>query len=112
MRGAFGIAMLALVLGMTWPGDNATATTRRADSYTTRVLRSTGVVVRIDKAHGRVRLRHAGDPALGLKRGTRSFPVADVAQLENLKRGDRVRFVAEERDGAFVVMLLMPAPKD
>lgn len=61
---------------------------------------SEGVVKKIDKAAGTVTLTHGPLKNLGMGPMTMSFAVADAAILGKLKVGDKVRFLAEDKDGA------------
>lgn len=61
---------------------------------------SEGIVKKIDKAAGMVTLAHGPLQNLGMGAMTMSFAVADKATLAKLKVGDKLRFLAEEKNGA------------
>lgn len=61
---------------------------------------SEGIVKKVDKAAGTVTLSHGPLKNLGMGPMTMSFAVADAATLGKLKVGDKVRFLAEDKDGA------------
>lgn len=65
---------------------------------------SEGEVRRVDKANGKVTIKHGPLPNLGMPQMTMVFRVKDPAMLEQLKEGDKIRFVADKVDGAFTVM--------
>ena len=63
-----------------------------------------GVVESIDKADGKIRLKHGPIKSLGMDVGmTMSFRVQDPAFLTNLNTGDKVRFQAEQINGLYTV---------
>ena len=64
---------------------------------------SEGEVRRIDKAAGKLTLRHGPLANLDMPAMTMVFRVADPAMLDTLKEGDRLRFTAERVDGQLTV---------
>ncbi|WP_326538023.1 copper-binding protein [Pseudorhodoferax sp.] len=68
-----------------------------------------GEVRRIDRAQGRITLRHGPLPKLGMGAMTMVFRAADASLLERVNEGDKVRFAAERIDGALTVVALEPA---
>lgn len=68
-----------------------------------------GEVRKIDKAQGKITLRHGELKALDMPPMTMVFQVQDRAVLDRLKAGDKVRFAAEEKAGAYVVTAIEPA---
>jgi len=64
---------------------------------------SEGEVRRIDKAQGKVTLRHGRIENLDMPPMTMVFTASDPALLEKLNPGDKVRFSAEKRNGVFTV---------
>ncbi len=69
-----------------------------------------GEVRKVDKAKGRITLQHGPLAHLGMGAMTMAFKVADPKLLEGVKAGDKVRFVAVQREGALTVTALQPAP--
>ena len=67
-----------------------------------------GVVRKVDKAAGKVTIRHEPIENLGMPRMTMVFRVKDPAMLDVLKEGDEIRFLADKVDGAFTVMRFEP----
>lgn len=65
-----------------------------------------GEVTRIDKAAGRLTLRHGEIRALDMPPMTMVFRVADARLLDDLAVGDRVRFTADKRGGSYTVVAL------
>ena len=66
-----------------------------------------GEVLAVDKAAGKVQLKHEAIPELGWPAMTMFFPVADKAQLHTLKVGDRVqfRFVQTDDGGPLITQI-------
>jgi Cu(I)/Ag(I) efflux system protein CusF len=62
-----------------------------------------GEVRRVDKAQGKVTLRHGPLASLEMPAMTMVFKVADPKMLEGLKEGDKVRFAADRVDGTITV---------
>src|SRR5215217_4605536 len=62
-----------------------------------------GEVKRIDKAAGKVTLKHDAIPNLGMDAMTMVFRVEEPASLDKLKPGDKVKFRADHLKGAFTV---------
>ncbi|WBY01339.1 copper-binding protein [Ramlibacter tataouinensis] len=72
---------------------------------------SAGEVRKIDKAAGKVTLKHGPIRNLDMPPMTMVFKATDPKQLDKLKVGDKVRFVAGRGDnGGFTVQAIEPAP--
>jgi len=65
-----------------------------------------GEVRRVDRAQGRLTLRHGPIESLNMPPMTMVFRVQDPGLLEGLQPGDRVRFEAQRIDGAYTVIRL------
>lgn len=70
---------------------------------------SEGTVKKVDKAAGKVTIAHGPLENLGMPGMTMVFRVKDAAWLEQMKAGDRIRFLADRVDGAFTVVRYEPA---
>jgi Cu(I)/Ag(I) efflux system periplasmic protein CusF len=68
-----------------------------------------GEVTRVDRAGGRIGIRHGGIAHLDMPPMTMTFRLRDPQALEGLAVGDRVRFVAERVDGQFVITRIRTA---
>ena len=68
-----------------------------------------GEVRRVDKDAKKITLRHGPIANLDMPPMTMVFQVSDAALLERVKVGDKVRFAAEKREGAFTVTRLESA---
>jgi len=62
-----------------------------------------GEVRKIEKAQGKLTLRHGELKALDMPPMTMVFRVKDAAMLDGLNVGDRVRFDADKVGGAYTV---------
>lgn len=69
-----------------------------------------GEVTKLDKAGGRVTLKHGELKALDMPPMTMSFRVRDAKLLDGVIVGDRVRFTAEKLDGQYTVTALSKSP--
>ena len=67
---------------------------------------SEGEVKKIDKALGKLTIKHGVLENLGMPAMTMIFRVKDVATLDQVKPGDRIRFLAEKVDGVITVTKL------
>lgn len=71
--------------------------------------KTAGLVRKVDKAAGKVTIRHEPIENLGMPKMTMVYRVRDPAMLDRLKEGDRILFVADRVNGAFTVMEFEPA---
>ena len=62
-----------------------------------------GEIKKIDQANGKVTIKHGDIQHLDMPGMTMVFQIRDTSLLETFKAGDRVKFVIEKLDGAFVV---------
>jgi Cu/Ag efflux protein CusF len=63
----------------------------------------TGEVVKVDKAAGKVTLKHGPIKNLDMEGMTMVFRVADPAMLDRMKTGDRIEFEADRANGAITL---------
>ncbi len=68
-----------------------------------------GTVKKVDKAAGKVTLAHGPLTNLGMNMPmTMAFRVKDAMWLEQMKEGDKIRFVADSINGAITVVRFEP----
>ena len=68
-----------------------------------------GTVKKVDKAAGKVTLAHGPLTNLGMTMGmTMAFRVKDAAWLDQMKDGDKIRFVADNANGVYTVVKYEP----
>lgn len=70
---------------------------------------SEGEVRRVDKDAKKITLRHGPLANLDMPAMTMVFQVGDPAMLDQVKAGDKVKFVAEKSGGAFTITKIEPA---
>ena len=71
---------------------------------------ATGEVTKLDKAGGRVTIKHGEIKNLDMPPMTMAFRVSNPRLLEELAVGSRVRFTAEKVDGQYTVTSVSKAP--
>ena len=101
MKQLLGMAILVFAL---------TASAAQASSHDVAALFE-GEVRKVDKDAKKITLRHGPMPSLDMPAHTMVFQVQDPAMLDQVKPGDKVRFQAEKRGGAFTITDLRPARK-
>lgn len=62
-----------------------------------------GEVVKVDKAAGKVTLKHGPIKKLDMDSMTMVFRVADPAMLDKMKAGDKIEFEADRVSGAITL---------
>ena len=68
-----------------------------------------GEVRRVDKATGKITLRHGELKQLDMPPMTMVFEVSDKAMLDSVKAGDKVKFKVINKDGKMIVTEMKPA---
>jgi Cu(I)/Ag(I) efflux system periplasmic protein CusF len=68
-----------------------------------------GEVRKVDKAAGKITLKHGEIKNLEMPGMTMVFQVKDTALLDTLQPGDKVRFAVEKVGTAYVVTTIEPA---
>lgn len=69
-----------------------------------------GEITKVDKAAGKVTLKHGEIKSLDMPPMTMAYRVRDAKLLDNIAVGDRVRFTAERVDGQYTVTSMSKAP--
>ena len=69
-----------------------------------------GEVTKVDKAGGRITLKHSEIKSLDMPAMTMAYRVRDAKLLDSVAVGDRVRFVAERVEGQYTVTSINKAP--
>jgi Cu(I)/Ag(I) efflux system protein CusF len=67
-----------------------------------------GEVRKVDKATGKISLKHGAIKNLDMPPMSMVFQVKDPAMLDKVKQGDKVKFSAEQIDGAYTVVAIEP----
>ncbi len=68
-----------------------------------------GEVRKVDKAAGKLTLRHGRIESLDMPGMTMVFKVADPRLLDGLKEGDKLRFSADRVQGAITITAIVRA---
>ncbi|AEV26988.1 copper-binding protein [Azospira sp. APE16] len=68
-----------------------------------------GQVKKVDKAAGKVTLSHGPLTNLNMPAMTMVFKVSNAAWLDQMKSGDKIRFMADNVNGAITVVHFEPA---
>lgn len=68
-----------------------------------------GEIKKVDRENKKITIKHGEIKHLDMPGMTMVFQIRDPALFEKLKAGDKVKFVAEKLEGAFVVTVLQPA---
>ena len=71
---------------------------------------SSGEIRKVDKTASKITIQHGEIKNLDMPPMTMVFQVRDPALLEKAKAGDKVRFSAEQKEGAIVVTAIEAAP--
>ena len=76
---------------------------------TAKAAPSEGTVKKVDKAAGKITIKHGPLANLGMPPMTMAFAVGDPAMLDKVKAGDEVRFTADQVGDALTVTELETA---
>jgi len=77
-------------------------------AVSTPIAMSAGEVVKVDKDQAKITLRHGPLENLAMPGMTMAFRVTEPAMLEQVKPGDKVRFLAAKSNGALTIVTLEP----
>jgi Cu(I)/Ag(I) efflux system protein CusF len=95
---------LSLTLGLpAWADTQHASHAGSADHAATL---TEGVVKKVDKAQGKLTLKHGPLENLGMPGMTMVFRVQDATWLDQLKPGDTIRFLADRVNGVFTLTQL------
>lgn len=72
----------------------------------TAATMSDGEIMKIEKDAGKITIKHGPLANFNMPAMTMVFRVKDPAMLEQVKSGDKVKFIAEKLDGALTVTTL------
>jgi Cu(I)/Ag(I) efflux system periplasmic protein CusF len=92
-----------------WLGAGVLALVTAALPAAAQTPTSEGEITKIDKAQGKITLRHGEIKNLDMPPMTMVFRVPDAKLIDGLQVGAKVRFAAEKRDGNYTVTAIAPA---
>ena len=97
---------LAACIALTGPafGQTDHAAMHHNATASTATARAEGTIRKVDKAAAKLTIAHGPLDGLGMPAMTMAFRVKDVAMLDAVKTGDKVRFVVANVDGSLTVM--------
>lgn len=110
MNGRRAVVLVAFVLAAASARAQTSAAAEPPAASAAAAPQTEGEVRKVDKAQGKLTLRHGPIANLDMPAMTMVFRVADPALLDNLQPGDKVRFTADKVNGAITVTALQPAP--
>lgn len=90
-------------------GDYATNATGQVMAVADAPL-SEGEIRKVDKAAGKLTIKHGPLDNLGMPAMTMIFRVKDPAMLDQIKPGDRIKFRAESVNGVLTVVQVQVLP--
>lgn len=101
----------AFIFAAAWTSSYALATGGHASHAAAQTVAqavplSEGEIKKIDKALGKLTIKHGPLDNLGMPAMTMIFRVKDATTLDQVKPGDRIRFLAEKIDGVITVTKL------
>lgn len=100
---SLGKVVIAAVLSLSYVGAASLAHAQSASSAAPQTSMSEGEIKKVDKDGGKLTIKHGDLKNLGMPGMTMVFRTKDAAMLEQVKQGDKVRFVAEKVGGALTV---------
>lgn len=104
MKSTLTSLVLGLALGFpAWAESNHPAHVGAAEHT---IALSEGVVRKVDKAQGKLTLKHGPLENLDMPGMTMVFRVQDASWLDQVKPGDMIRFRADRMNGIFTVTAL------
>ena len=113
MKALFTSTLIALVTLGAAPvqaaGDHAGHGMAMQATASTDMQMVDGVVKKVDKSAGKVTLSHGPLSNLSMPAMTMVFRVKDANWLDQMKAGDKIRFMADNVNGAVTIVHFEPA---
>lgn len=113
MKALFTSTLIALVTLGAAPvqaaGDHAGHGMAMQATASTEMQMVDGVVKKVDKSAGKVTLSHGPLTNLSMPAMTMVFRVKDASWLDQMKAGDKIRFMADNVNGAVTIVHFEPA---
>ena len=100
---SLGKVVIAAVLSLSYVGAASLAHAQSVSTVAPKTSMSEGEIKKVDNEGGKLTIKHGELKNLGMPGMTMVFRTKDAAMLEQVKQGDKVRFVAEKVDGALTV---------
>ena len=106
MKSILNNLVLGLSLALVLPAWADTQHASHAGSADHDAMLTEGVVKKVDKAQGKLTLKHGPLENLNMPGMTMVFRVQDANWLDQVKPGDTIRFLADRVNGVFTVTTL------
>lgn len=95
--------ILAATMGLSYLAAGSLAHAQQASAMAAQDAMSDGEIKKVDNVSGKLTIKHGELKNLNMPAMTMVFKVKDPALLQKVKQGDKVRFIAEQLDGALTV---------
>lgn len=105
---AVAAVLIAFAFPLTLVADDAHHKNSPATGQAAEQL-SEGEVRKVDKDAKKITIRHGPLKNLDMPAMTMVFQVKEPAMLDQVKSGDKIRFVAEKAGGVYIVTAMEPA---
>ena len=96
---AAGFAVAGVPLALAHEGEDHSADASPAAATTKASPMVAGEVTKVDTEQGKLSIKHAAIPNLGMEPMTMVFKTGDPAMLKDLKAGDKINFTADKVNG-------------
>jgi Cu/Ag efflux protein CusF len=106
MKSTLTTLVLSLSLSLVLPAWAETHHASHVGASDHAAMFTEGVVKKVDKAQGKLTLKHGPLENLDMPGMTMVFRVHDAGWLDQVKPGDNIRFVADRVNGVFTVTTL------
>jgi len=113
MKAITATASVALALGFSMPGiaaagdhgDHSGHAAMPAHAPAAAAAQmADGLVKKVNKSSGKVTVAHGPMPNLGMQAMTMIYRVKEAAWLDQMKEGDKIRFMADKVSGAYTIV--------
>ena len=100
------LTMLGAALAFQAGADERHHATSEATPAAASAQWTDGEVRSVDKAHGKITIKHGAMPKFDMPPMTMGYRVKDKVMLAHLKKGDKIRFDVDGVGGEFTVLRL------
>ena len=95
--------IFAISIGLSFASVGTMASAQQASASANHAAMSDGEIKKVDKEAGKLTIKHGELKNLGMGAMTMVFKAQDPAMLNQVKQGDKVRFVANMVNGVLTV---------
>ena len=113
MKPAFKLALAGALLASMLPTVHAdalrhAAASAQAGSAGIAAEMSEGEIKKVDRENGKLTIKHGELKNLGMPPMTMVFQAADKSLLDQVRPGDKIRFIAAKQNGKLTVTHILP----